>query len=184
MTRKTKDQLEYLLKFLTLLGSVIAFVFTIQTWRQQTHIKRAEFLEDKIKEFESPSTYLARSILDSFSVSFESNDSLSDQKLVDIGSSRTDTLGRDIQRSNLDSTLGLELPIIDKTKHRVRRSFDNLLDFFGKLEYYASLKLMRKKEINYFEYYIKKCAENEAVMEYARRYEFKSFLSLLKRMGL
>jgi hypothetical protein len=54
----------------------------------------------------------------------------------------------------------------------IRMSFDYLLDFFAKLEYLLSMGLIKKREIEYFNYYIRKTAENSAVVNYARIYEF------------
>jgi hypothetical protein len=54
----------------------------------------------------------------------------------------------------------------------IRMSFDSLLDFFVKLEYLLSMGLIKKTEIEYFNYYIEKTAENSAVVNYMRIYKF------------
>lgn len=54
----------------------------------------------------------------------------------------------------------------------IRMSFDSLLDFFVKLEYLLSLNLIKKTEMEYFDYYIKKTVENAAVVRYMKTYKF------------
>jgi len=52
----------------------------------------------------------------------------------------------------------------------VRNSFDRLFDFFTKLDYLKSIKLLEDAEINYFRYYIDKAADIPAAVNYARTY--------------
>jgi hypothetical protein len=60
----------------------------------------------------------------------------------------------------------------DKGDEVVRSSFDRLLDFFVKLEYLVSLGLLTYEETYYFHYFTKKAANNKAVVNYAKRYNF------------
>ena len=56
----------------------------------------------------------------------------------------------------------------DKT---VKYSFDSLLDLFHKLEsqFIAIPNLITREELNYFDDYITKAAENKAVLNYVRK---------------
>ena len=54
----------------------------------------------------------------------------------------------------------------------IRMSFDSLLDFFAKLEYLLSMKLIKMSELEYFMYFIKKTAKNVAVVNYMNIYAF------------
>jgi hypothetical protein len=54
----------------------------------------------------------------------------------------------------------------------IRTSFDTFLDFFVKLEYLLSIGLIKKQEIDYFNYYIEKAAKNDAVKNYVMIYKF------------
>src|SRR5207247_792578 len=99
------------------------------------------------------------------------------------GSSRTG-VKRDIKIENINDPLNEILPNSNFSHQRLRQSFDELLDFIGKLEYSLSLGIMTEDEVKYFSYYIEKCAKEEAIMTYARKYNFKSFLSLVKRLNL
>jgi hypothetical protein len=65
-----------------------------------------------------------------------------------------------------------ENAIFDDGEDTIRRSFDALIDFFCKLEYLLNLKLITRKEISYFTYYIDRVANNEDVMNYISNYEF------------
>jgi hypothetical protein len=154
MTDDSKNRFDAWISAITIIGSVIAFIFTLVTWREQNYIKRAGFLEAKIKDFEDSSITLSRYILDRFAVCNTCNTSkgeVSDQQMIRIGSSRKGD-STDIELNNLDSTLQEELPSTNISKQRVRLSFDRLLDFFGKLEYYLQLDLMTTDEILYFRY--------------------------------
>lgn len=172
--------LELLVKYLTFFGSATAFILTLYQWREQTNIKRAEFLESKIEDFENPKNFLARSILDSFSVAYESVNK-TDEDIVRIGSSRRG-YEKDIQFKNLASNLLAQLPDTSNCRQRVKLSFDHLLDFFGKLEYYHSLQLLTDSEILYFNYYLEKCSASPAILKYANRTEANRFLSLVERL--
>lgn len=182
----TYEKYEVWIKSLALLGSAIAFIFSIVTWREQVHIKRADFLELKIKEFEDSSMLIAKSLLDSFAICDICNSDsskLSDREMISIGSSR-DGVSSDIKLGNLNEALNEALPSTNFSKQRVRLSFDKLLDFFGKLEYYLSLNLMSKDEVKYFYYYIEKSAKNDAIRTYADKYDFDLFLLLVRRLNL
>lgn len=186
MTSLFKDRLDACIKILTLLGSAIAVYFTIITWNRDTDIKRANFLEDKIKEFEDSPTFLARRILDGYSSYTSYNESLqniTDEEMIQIGSSRLGDTS-DITLKNLHKVLGENLPSISISNQKIRQSFDRLLDFFGKLEYYIELNLLTKKEAAYFYYYIELCANNKAIKTYAHKYGFDLFLLLSRRFGI
>lgn len=182
MNENIKHFYDLLLKLLAIIAAAIGFGFTIVTWREQVHIKRAEFLESRIREFNDSSTYLARAILDNFEIKAHNTSYLSIQAMIDGGSSgnRDST---DIGLDNLDSVLDQQLPVTLNSEQRIRRSFDELLDFFGKLEYYIKLDLMTEYEMKYFEYYFEKCTRQPAVMKYAQTYEFNLFRDLAKRMN-
>jgi hypothetical protein len=64
------------------------------------------------------------------------------------------------------------IPINDDGEIAIRASFDALLDFFVKLEYLLSIKVIKKGEIEYFKYYIDKTADEPPVIEYINKYEF------------
>lgn len=190
MTKASKENFDIWLKILTLIGSIIAFVFTLITWNEQNQTKRADFLENKIKEFDDTSTLIARSILDDFAICDTINAiaiNMSAQEMIYIGSSRikdsTDKV-LDIQLINIGKTLNRDLPDTSISRQKVRLSFDKLLAFFGKLDYYLKLGLMTKKEVEYFTYYIRKCSDNDEIMKYARNNSFNGFLSLAGSMDL
>jgi hypothetical protein len=75
---------------------------------------------------------------------------------------------------------GKDTEVVDEGEQRVRESFDQLLEFFTKLEYYLSLKLISKSELNYFEYYISRCyyKANGGVRTFAAAYGYNSLFRL------
>lgn len=60
----------------------------------------------------------------------------------------------------------------DKGDGIVRSSFDTLLNFFVKLEYLRSIGLLTYNDLNFFHHIIDKAANNKAVVNYAKRYNF------------
>lgn len=75
-------------------------------------------------------------------------------------------------------------PIYDDGEMKIRDSFDSILDFFGKLGYLLEVGLLKKNEIQYFEYHIKKAAMSENVGNYVSNYNFPLYLKLLTHLGL
>jgi hypothetical protein len=185
-----KETWDVVLKSIAIFGSFVAFIFSLVTWNEQNHIKRADFLENKITEFEDTSKLLARSILDNFAVCDTANAiaaTMRAQEMIFIGSSRIkDSLDKnpDITFENIGKALNKLLPDTSISRQKVRLSFDKLLDFFGKLDYYTNLDLMTKKEVEYFTYYVKRCADNDGIMEYAKKNSFSGFLSLVDKQEL
>jgi hypothetical protein len=61
----------------------------------------------------------------------------------------------------------------DDAERVIRDSFDNLLAFFKKLEYLRKINLIRQEDLSYFRYYIDRAAEDPAVLEYVKNYDFQ-----------
>ncbi len=73
-------------------------------------------------------------------------------------------------------------PIRDAGEFEIRNSFDALLDFFGKLGYLLEVKLVKKKELEYFRYYIEKAIDSDSIGLYLSNYEFKLYHYLLAKL--
>ena len=73
------------------------------------------------------------------------------------------------------------LPIILRTdtpigEIAIRKSFDELINFFGKLEYFYSAGLLTTQQLDYFLVYINKASNEKAVVNYVRTNTFTSTL--------
>jgi hypothetical protein len=73
-------------------------------------------------------------------------------------------------------------PVSDPGEIAIRDSFDALLDFFSRLGYLMDIKLVKKKELTYFRYYIERAKTNPAVKQYTGIYEFPLFQKLLDQL--
>ena len=143
-------------------------------------IKRAEFLEKLIVEFNESRLFIAKRILDDFWVNPEGSRENSDEELIREGSREKKdkeglkTLVKKLLRNHTDES------VTGEGEHRARQSFDDLLDFYNKLDYYLALKLITKQELNYFLYFIQRCAfkADGAVMQYAETYGYPSLFRL------
>ncbi len=143
-------------------------------------IKRAEFLEKLIVEFNESGLFIAKRILDDFWVNTEGNRENSDEELIREGS--REKKEKEVLKSLVKELLRnhTERSVTGEGEHRARQSFDDLLDFFTKLDYYLTLKLISKQELNYFLYFIQRCAfkADGAVMKYAETYGYPSLFRL------
>jgi len=169
-------------------GGIITLIGLIKgLWEfsNANRIKRAEFLEKLILEFNDKKMFLAKRILDDFWLLLEYDPEkykpeTIDEELVKEGSieqkgkEELKILVKDLLRSHGERS------VTRNGEHRARQSFDDLLDFFTKLDYYLTLKLISKEELNYFLYYIKKSAfkADGAVMNYAKFYGYPSLFRL------
>jgi hypothetical protein len=168
--------------FITLIG-IIKGLFE---YVKNNRIKRADFLEKLIVEFNAPKMFLAKRILDDFWIETEGNKEISDIDLINLGS-------REVKEKSVLVSLVKDLLRNHATKsvtgygeQQARQSFDDLLDFFTKLDYYLSLKLITKQELFYFIYYLKRCAfkAEGAVMFYASVYGYPALFRLIDILGI
>jgi len=167
---------------ITLLGLIKGLVEFIKNNR----IRRAEFLEKLIVEFNGSNLFLAKRILDDFWIETEGTPEMSDADLIKLGSvekkekNELRRLVNDLLRNHAERS------VTGNGEHRARQSFDDLLDFFTKLDYYLSLSLISKNELHYFLYYFERCAykADGAVMQYASTYGYPSLFRLLYVLGI
>jgi hypothetical protein len=73
-------------------------------------------------------------------------------------------------------------PVTDKGEIAIRKSFDYLLGFFGKVGYLRDIGLIEDKELEFFKYYLKKAADNPAVESYTKVYEVPLYSKLVSYM--
>ncbi|MEO6456010.1 MAG: hypothetical protein ABIN97_18155 [Ginsengibacter sp.] len=161
--------------------TLIGLIKGLMEFSKANRIKRAEFLEKLILEFNDPKMFLAKRLLDDFWIETEGEVSDLDVDLLKAGS---------IEKKEKEELRGLVKNLLrnhaDKSvtgngEHRARQSFDDLLDFFTKLDYYLSLRLISKSELTYFHYYFQRCAykADGAVLNYAAIYGYPSLFRLL-----
>lgn len=161
-------------------SGIVTFIWGVYEYRKNRILKRQEILFDLIKEFDKDldtqpnKMKYAKDLLDDFTI------------LVDDKAYHSSEL-KEILRYHGYRAGGDYEPIDSKKidDHReieIRASFDELLNYFGKLGYLLDRGLIKKGEIRYFEYYIKRAVKNEAVMRYSRLYEFENFALLLSKM--
>lgn len=162
-----------------LVGTAIGLLFMYKQYTKGIKTKRAEFLETLTKEFNSSKMLLAKKILDDYWVDPSGTENQTDLKLLIEGAyqERPDEL--------INAEIGNILrdhrvkPVTSNAEQRIRQSFDDLLDFFTKLDYYLKLELIEKEELNYFKYYIEKCAGKQgSILKYAVTYSFPALFRL------
>jgi len=171
-----------------LIGGFVALIGLIRglfEYIKSNRMKRAEFLEALIKEFNDDKMFIAKKLLDDFWIDRASkNPTATDKELIENGSKeKNENLNNDFRDILKDHKGG---PVTIEVDHRVRQSFDDLLDFFTKLEYYLNLKLISKDELLYFRYYLARCSfkADGKVLEYADAYGYPSLFRLLYVLNL
>ena len=143
-------------------GGLAGLMWGVYTYSESQTIKRKDLLFPLIKEFdESKEMQLAKDILD-------------DKPVTITEGEGADAISYTYHVSNIEDILrDHRVRSIDKTgEEMIRNSFDSLLDFFVKLDYLTEIKLLKKKEILYFQYYISKVADNPAITKYVTTYKF------------
>ena len=159
-------------------GGIVTFIWGVYEYRKNRILKRQEILFVLIQEFDKdldtqPNKMKdAKTLLDDFNIP-KYDKSYKHENLKEI-------LRYHGKRE--DDDYDLDGNVDDAGEIEIRASFDELLNYFGKLGYLLDRGLIKKDEIRYFEYYIKKAVKNEAVMRYARLYEFENFALLLVKM--
>ena len=165
-----------------LIGGLLTFITFVKgliEYSRNNKIKRAEFLEKLIEQFNEPNTYLARRVLDDFWIGKEVSPEMSDKQLIQKGNEESEQGRKDFSIKELLRDHKLK-SVPNPVEQRARQSFDDLLDFFTKLDYYLTLKLISKSELYYFGYYIKQRAYKKgAVLEYAKTYGYPALRRLL-----
>src|SRR5258706_9041447 len=144
-----KDWAWFIGGLITLIGVIKGLI----EYSKNNKIRRADFLERLIVEFNGSKMFLAKRILDDFWIEREGNKEISDADLIKLGS-----MDKKEKKELVDLVKDLlrnhgEKSVIGYGEHQARQSFDDLLDFFTKLDYYLSLKLISKQELTYFLYY-------------------------------
>ena len=174
-----------------IVGIIVAiggFIMTIIEYKKSNRTKRVEFLEKLASEFNEKKMYIAKKLLDDFwFVEGLSNArEYSEEVFIEMGSREKKEKFSEALKWVLRDHKVKGNEVKDVSEHRVRESFDELLDFFTKLDYYLSLKLISKKELGLFEYYIKCCnvKADGGVMIYAKAYGYMSLFRLLYVMNL
>ena len=176
-------------------GSGIAtFLWGVYEYRKNRILKRQEILFDLIEEFDRRSETeptkikIAKDLLDDLTIDenlYNQWKSMKPEHSKDLeprGYYHISNMGRILKyhgKRNDDDYNAIDGIIIDYGERIIRECFDELLNYFGKLGYLLDRELIKKNEIKYFDYYIKKAVQNEAVMRYARLYEFENFGLLL-----
>jgi hypothetical protein len=156
-----QDKIEFIVKIVTAIIAILAFLKGLNEFQKNNRIKRAEFLEKLIIEFLESKNEIARHLLDDYVYVSESDRNLSPEEQKKISK----TLTTYLRNHKTD-------PIRFDDEIKVRKSFDNLFDFFTKLSYYLNQKIITPAEISYFRYYLEKIESKPEVIGYINTYYY------------
>lgn len=144
MDQYTKNIIDVFTAIATLCLGLFIYLKGIKEYKKANKTKRAEFLEKLIESFNAKTLQIAKDIIDDF--------------VYPQDTKYTSKTYYSLQCVNLVETLrnhsDTDEGIIDPIERQIRNSFTNLLDFFFKLSYYYSNKLITKDELLYFKYYL------------------------------
>jgi hypothetical protein len=79
-------------------------------------------------------------------------------------------------QSLLNEKKGSEL---NKDEIIIPNVIDSVVNFLGKLGYRIYMGILTRRDIGFFEYYVKKAKEDKAVMQFAKRLHYDLFLLFL-----
>lgn len=171
----TDDPTNYIAIISTIIGAAAGLgglFWGLYTYKKEQLLKRKDMLFPLIKELdESKEMMYAKNILDDIYI-----------KPKQCWKYPDDYYHID----NLEIILRYHIPkgIDDPGEAAIRKSFDALLDFFCKPEYLRKIKLIKPEEIDYFNYYIKKAADEPSVICYVRNYNFPLYGILDNRLRI
>ena len=137
-------------------------------------LQRQKMLFNLINEAEtsenSEKMFLAISILDNFSCQVPTND----EKNGNINKRTFEYYLNSNEKLDLKHVLrDHSQEVVTEEKERaIRQSFDVLLDYFSKIQYMYKADIITDRELNYFRYLVLRIKDNEAIMEYLKRYNF------------
>jgi YVTN family beta-propeller protein len=160
-------------------AGIVTAIVGIVTYRQGVVTRRKDVLKDimypLIKEFdqESPEMITSKDILDDIPIS---QDDTTPEENIPYGFYDEHRLLRTLRNHHGNTEAW------DKGDGIVRESFTNILDFLSKLESLISIKLVTREQLNYFDYYINKAAENNGVVNYVRIYKFPLYGKLRREL--
>ena len=143
-------------------SGVAGLFWGIYEYRENQKSKRKDILFEVVHEFDrSEEMHFAKKILDGFVYNFpESFDQLGPNYFS------KDNL-KQILRSHEDHDITVPKEI------ELRDSFSALFDFFDKLGYLYSNKIIKKHELGYFDYYIDRSRKSLGVLEFVKNYDYR-----------
>ena len=151
----------------TIIG-IIGGSFAVMTYLKNQRLQRQAIILPLMKEFDTDMRLdAARRLLEGFKYIPEGQGHAFDKDGLN-------TLLRN-HRKSTDSR-------IDPAELKVRESFVALLDFFGKLGYLLDIKVITKKELGYFKWYIYKARNDANINTFAKTYSFELYAVLLNKM--
>lgn len=153
---------------ITILGGSLAFWKGLSELRANSRIKRVEFLEKLINDFNHSNTSIARNLLDDYVYIEEENRQLPFEEQ-----------GKNAKNLSAYLRNHKEFPITSSGEIKVRQSFDQLLDFFSRLSYYLKQKLISPAELSYFRYYLDKIESKPEVKGYIKLYFYEDDFNVL-----
>jgi hypothetical protein len=155
----SNDNIQLIINASTAFAGIFTLFLGIRTFRQSQILKRKDILKDVIiplmEEFNSDKLKLSKQILYKHTISGELGgdypDSLYDKDDLNV-----------ILRSNEN------YKYINSTEEKIRKSFDDLLEFFVKLEYLLVIGVISIKDIDYFNRVIETAADDKNVISYLK----------------
>jgi len=144
------------------ISGVAGLFWGIYEYRENQKAKRKDTLFELVNEFDrSEEMHFAKKILDGFVYNFpESIDQLGPNYFS------KDNL-KQILRSHEDHDITVSKEM------ELRDSFSALFDFFDKLGYLYSNKIIKKRELEYFDYYIDRARKSSGVLEFVKNYDYR-----------
>jgi len=157
------------ISIITTVIGIIGGSFAIMTYLRNQMLQRQEIVLPLMKEFDTDERLdAALKLLDDF--------------VIKITGSITGD--RDFDKASLMNVLRDHhlMKVNDPAEMKVRESFTALLDFFGKLGYLMDIRVITRRELGYFDYYIYKAKDNDNVNHFAKIYSHELYAVLLDKM--
>ena len=173
-----------IIETVSIIVGIAGFIFGLTKNEENKKLKRQEIIFPLMDKFDkSKNLKTAKLILDNFIL--DPNDPKFPER-KDWARKEFDKVhGGYYRKRNLKFILRVPRDndkIEDQGEQDIRNSFDSLLDFLGRLGYLMHIKIITEKEMIYFQYYIDRIRNDDAIIFYIKEYEFELFALLLFKL--
>jgi hypothetical protein len=165
------DSSQFILSLIGVVGGLITVTIGLITYRANMTLKKKDIMKDILvplmNEFGSDKFKVATDLLDNKKVPNVDNQESNFWYCL----SQEYYTKADLEYLLRDRTTE-EPKKLTKSHKEIREAFDAFLGFLAKLEYLKKIKIVDEKEIDYFNYFICKAAEQPEVIKYMQIYQF------------
>jgi hypothetical protein len=174
---------------ITAIGAIVGLFIALFTYRQASKQSQQNFIEAQLTRNREQLKDVIVPLIETYDAAHVMNIATD---ILDDGSYELPKKDPSYYRykNGLVDKKALEITLRDHEKDQtspgedeIRNSFDELLGFFARLEYTMGLDLVKRDQLNLFNYFIEKAADNPGVVQFVRIYKAPLYGKLDPRLN-